>query len=110
MAVLSKLTTRIPIFLAMAVESELINGPIDPNLEFGLVEEINQLVYFVLTLSTLELALTIVQQCPRGHGFEAWRRLARTLDPKTGSRGLSSLQAIVTVKFKQSDWIKDALA
>ena len=48
-----------------------------------------ELLCFVLVLLTKPETTprTVVEQVQTGNGFEAWRMLATTLDPKSGGRG-----------------------
>ena len=73
----------------------------------GEVEEIHEKsaqVYAVLQNLLEGEAFTIVHNCPKGNGMEAWRKINKRYDPATGSRKGSLLRHILSpAKSKLED-------
>ena len=53
-------------------------------------------LYSVLALTCRKRVLQVVQQVPRGYGFEAWRRLCRKFGPHPPVRSRGMLQALLS--------------
>ena len=53
-------------------------------------------LYCVLALTCRRRVLQVVQQVPRGHGFEAWRRLCRKFEPRPPVRSSGVLQVLLS--------------
>ena len=98
--------------LTWAEEHEASIGKSDVEAEFGPatvspVEEIHEKaaqVYAVLQNLLEGEAFTIVHNCPKGNGLEAWRKINKRYDPATGSRKGSLLRHILSpAKSKLED-------
>ena len=98
--------------LTWAEEHEASIGKTDVEAEFGSaatipVEEIHEKsaqVYAVLQNLLEGEAFTIVHNCPKGNGLEAWRKINKRYDPATGCRKGSLLRHILSpAKSKLED-------
>ena len=61
------------------------------------VADLDGQLYTVLTQLTEGEPFDITRNCGEGHGYEAWRRLARRYDPSTGGRKKNLLNQILRV-------------
>ena len=87
-----------------AEEHETSITKADVEAEFGAttageIEEIHDKsaqVFAVLQNLLEGEAFTIVHNCPKGNGMEAWRKINKRYDPATGSRKGSLLRHILS--------------
>ena len=83
-AVLNMADNRLPSWMDTATT---LDTPVEQPADDQPAAEASRTLYFVLCMTCKDHSQVIIQQVENGHGFEAWRRLSRALDPMTGARG-----------------------
>ena len=77
----------------------------DNSTMIGAERRLSVKLYCVLALTCTKRARQLVQQVPRGYGFEAWRQLCRKLGQRPPVRSRGMLQALLSstksVEFKR---------
>ena len=62
----------------------------------GAERRLSMQLYCGLALTCRKRAMQVVQQVPRGHGFEAWRQLCRKFGPHPPVRSRGMLQVLLS--------------
>ena len=72
-------------------------------------KEMSRALYHVLTMSTKDRALKIIQGTEFGSGYLAWRKLRKEMQPKCQERYLGMLQQIMQLRFNEESRILEVL-
>ena len=84
--------------LLQPVETNVADSIITDNTTMtGAERRLSEQLCCVLALTCRKRALQVVQQVPRGYGFEAWRQLCRKFEPRPPVRSRVMLQVPLVV-------------
>ena len=86
-------------------EDQLHNDKLDTDV----LRRLSTTMYHVLTMSTRERALRLIQQVPPGEGFVAWKRIQSEMQPRSQERYLGMLQSIITFRMDSEEKAMDKL-
>ena len=85
-------------WLLQRVETNLEDPIIADNTTMtGAARRLSEQLYCVLALTCRKRALQVVQQVPRGYGFEAWRQLCRKFEPHPLARSRGMLEVLLSL-------------
>ena len=65
----------------------------------------SQTIYYLLVMLVEGRAMSMAENCKCGEGFELWRKLTETYEPKAGTRAAGLLVRILTVDFDMQDFL-----
>lgn len=83
---------------AAASTSELVNSTMSEEHQL-----MSKQLYHLLVATCSGKALLVIRAVPKGAGFEAWRKLKATYEPRTGGRFASMLGAVLSPTFTTVD-------